>query len=234
MSQMDKSRALDALGIAPGASKAQIDAAHNRVRAFWTSDTATNVSLDLLCDLMRQEFDGAHTAALQPESINESTKHVDQTKKPEKIESGKGGGLVWLMGIILAGGFLYQVSHREPERPPTPTTITPPTEVYTPPQQTQPSGNEQPPPFVVPFIHGDDISGRATRWTSGWENVNGGQAMVVWGYSANNDPICKFELYQDGSTWREQRLYEVRYSADRLQVAVQRYQEQGSAATFKD
>lgn len=235
MSEMDKAKALSLLGLAPGASKTQVEGAHKRVRAFWDTDGSGSESLKPLCELMRKEVDSARAIIIQDLATDSSTTSGGKTKEPEKVSQKKGGSVLWLVGIALAGVVLYQASHRDSAGPSSP--VIPPTDTYNPPQSQQSqtsSGNDQPPPFVVPFIHADDLSGRATRWTSGWENVNGGQRMVVWGYSANNDPVYKFELYQDGSTWREQRQYEIRYSPDRLQVDVQRFQEQGGAAVMKN
>jgi hypothetical protein len=236
MTEIDKSTAYSILGLLPGASHAQIDVAHKKLIAFFVVDESSSGSLTPLIEPLREELEAAYklltedhaTGAVSPSTVSGTTQ-----KHPQEAPGRTGRGVIWAIVILLFCGVWYQMNQKAPVKPPDIFTPDPQSSNPTP-QETQPPAPDQPPGFIAPFIHDDDVKGLPTRWTSGWEDVDGAQRMTVWAYAANNDPVYKFEMYSDNGKWREWRHYVIRYSTDRRQISVQRYQERGAVPEFKD
>ncbi len=241
MSDSEKAKALAVFGLGAEANKAQIEQAYKALIAFSNSgEPGSNGAVSGLADKLRAEAESAYkilTTTQMNTSGGTGTKSDTTDKNVVNPQKSKNSSLVWFIGLVLVGGLLYQ-SQKKAEQHDVPMPV-PDQNIATPvptpaPAPTQ-SGDSSAPLFAIPFVHNDDVRSRAVRWTSGYENVNGTQTMVVWAYANNNDPVYKIELYSDNGTWREQRQYVMRYSSNRLQVDVQRFQDQsGAAAIFKD
>jgi len=223
MSIADQAHAFAILGLAPGASRSQIDAAYAKLMAFTATEGSQNKSIRGLVAAMRAEFDAAYKMVEESASADsKGTASSISASQSGKISRSTRIFLAWMAGIVIVCGFLYSLQHLSPLSPAPDAALTP--------QQTEPA---QPPDFALPFIH-DDLKFRAVRWTSGWESEDAARVMVVWAYTANNDPLFRIELYSSGGHWREQRQYVIRYAADRLQVDVQRFQEQVNVPVLQD
>lgn len=234
MTEPNKTKALEVLGLAPGASKSQIDEAYQKANAFFSGDGAADAT-KAVAELVRIDIEEAYKTLSELAPAGGGTVSGGTAQQPTKAPGGKGNGLAWIVGIVLVCGLVYQLNHKEPTPP---IRIDPPpkggdTDHDEPPVVQQP---DQPPDFVAPFIHSDDVYGKAVRWTSQDQNVNGAQRKVVWAFYdyAMRQPLYKFELYDDMGRWREYRHYIIRYAADDSQVAVQRFQEKGAVAEMKD
>lgn len=198
------------------------------------------MSVKELAETARTELGQAYKVVCELEA---ATRTITASGGSSNQEApGPGGSknrLPWAIGLLAAGAILYQLNYKEPARAPEPPRAVDPIQLVSPSLatdqfQTPVNQPQSPPSEIVPFIHNDDLKDKAVRFRSGWETINGGSRFVVWGYDAANQPVLKFELYLDNGTYRLWRLYEIRYSADQLQVGVQRFKERGSVAEFKD
>lgn len=232
MSDADKAHAYKVLGLAPEASKADIDAAYNKLIAFIGTDESHAPATKELADSMRAEIESAYTVLTQTAStISDGT-----GKQAVPGPGGKGIGFIWAIAVVVVCGFLFVINQKGPEPQPVPYPSPSPEPTPTPqPAPVEPSPAE-PPDFVVRFIHDDDVKGKAVRWRFGKQDVNGGERTVVWAFYDYNEklPLYKFELYEGSGGYRLSRLYICRYSSGHSQVAVQRFEEKGSASEMAD
>lgn len=246
MGEIDESKAHSILGLAPGATSSQINNAHKKLVAFFDDDEDDeSEALKPLIEPLQRDIDAAYKLLLQSTAAGAGTSKastISGIKQQPTVEAPgrKNDSIIWMVAFLLFGVIFFQMLYKEPMKPPAHQDIFDPNPAPAPApvSDIQPPAPDKPPEFITPFIHTDDEANgskiSAVRWTSGWESLDGAQRMVVWAYAANADPVYKFEMYQDGSKWREWRHYIIRYSADRLHVAVQRFQEAGAVPVFKD
>lgn len=228
MTAVDKSQAYSTLGLAPGASQAEIDNAHKRLVAFWDSD---DVKLAGLKDAAWKDIDAARKLLLSSlTSSPQGTVSGGTTSKPVKSPGGKGGGWIWLAVLVLAGGIILDQQKKKD---------TPPKTIVNPPpgpggqqspgptgeQPQQPSG---PPTWAEKFIHKELKDDQSLIWSSGNESINAGNYLVVTAKNSQGRLVNRILMYQDGADWREFQQYIVRYGSD--QIAVQRFKERGGGA----
>lgn len=248
MTEIDELKAHSILGLPPGATSSQINNAHKKLVAFFDDDEDDeSEALKPLIEPLQRDIDAAYKLLLQSTAAGAGGNHkgtISGVKQQQAVEAPgrKNDSIIWMVAFLLFGVIFFQMLYKEPSKQPARIDILDPNPAPgpgpSPISVIQPPAPDKPPDFITPFIHADDEASGSkistVRWTSGWENLDGAQRMVVWAYAANADPVYKFEMYQDGSKWREWRHYIIRYSADRLHVAVQRFQEAGAVPVFKD
>ncbi len=235
----DNQAAALALGLTPSASAAEVQAAYQKLLAFWSDEETLSEPLKKLAADMLIKIEKAYTclsgSSTKKSGIGASTASGGTEACPGTQTSEKDGGkkqskiLAWiLVGVAMVfvigwiGDFLKQK-----KEPTTPQTVQP--------QQIEQAAPSYPPDYVKAYLH-NGISDQVAKWTTEDISTPGSTRAAISGLDSHNRLVNYLVFYSDDGGWHFYEQYIARYSGDGLQVGVEHFQPawQSGSIVFAD
>lgn len=229
MNEKEKAFAYDTLGLKPGATEAEINAAYEKLLAFLSTSDDLSEPLKKLAEDIRAEITAARTTLLS------TTSGVVPPEVQVSATGGQGGNSgklwEWLLLVGIVGGIGYmayqdqQDKHKVPEKP-APVID----EIDKPKPAPEP---EKPPAYAVPYLH-SGIAADALKWKTEDLSAPGSKHVGVLAYDSQDRLINYLTFYsQDySSQWAFNEQWIVRYSANGLQAEVTHFQPKGQSGSY--
>lgn len=234
MDDKEKAAFYKTLGLTPGASEAELKAAHAKLIAFWTDEASLSEPLKKVAAEMRAKVNEAH-AALAKSASSSSTVSGGTGKDAQEVQGDKGkkGWKLrdWVVVLAVIGGIGYYIDQEDRNKHKPPPVIVEPPPINNG-QTIPPPQANKPPEYAAPWLH-NGIAEQAARWTTEDVSTSGSQRIAVLGYDSNNRLINYLVFYAENGSWSFYEQYVVRYSiGDTFQVSVTHYQPKWQSGSF--